>query len=195
MGKIFYIMGKSAVGKDSIYQRLTADSKLGLDKIVTYTTRPIRSGEKEGVEYHFVDDETFRNMLEEGKVIEFRTYQTVCGPWTYFTADDGQTDLTSSSYIMIGTLVSYEKMSGYYGADKLVPIYIEVDGKERMRRSLQRENTQDFPNIAEVQRRFKADEEDFSEEKLAKAGITYSFVNDDIDRCTGEIISFIKQKK
>ena len=51
MGKIFYIMGKSSSGKDSIYRKLEADEELGLERLVIYTTRPVRDGEKEGREY------------------------------------------------------------------------------------------------------------------------------------------------
>ena len=56
MGKIFYLMGKSSSGKDTIYKRLMADTSLGLKNIVLYTTRPIRQGERDGMEYYFVDE-------------------------------------------------------------------------------------------------------------------------------------------
>ena len=56
MGKIFYIMGKSASGKDHIYARLAAHEGLGLKKLVLYTTRPIRAEEENGKQYYFVDD-------------------------------------------------------------------------------------------------------------------------------------------
>lgn len=42
MGKIFYIMGKSASGKDKIYSRLLANEQINLKKLILYTTRPIR---------------------------------------------------------------------------------------------------------------------------------------------------------
>ena len=48
MGKIFYIMGKSSSGKDSIYRQLEKDQELGLKRLVIYTTRPIRDGEVNG---------------------------------------------------------------------------------------------------------------------------------------------------
>ena len=56
MGKIFYIMGKSSSGKDSIYRMLEEDQELGLKRLVIYTTRPIRDGEKNGREYFFTDE-------------------------------------------------------------------------------------------------------------------------------------------
>ena len=49
MGKIFYLMGKSASGKDSLFRRLKEDGTGGLKEVVLYTTRPIRDGETEGV--------------------------------------------------------------------------------------------------------------------------------------------------
>ena len=55
MGKIFCIMGKSATGKDTIYKKILQNSELKLRRIVSYTTRPIREGEEEGVEYYFTD--------------------------------------------------------------------------------------------------------------------------------------------
>ena len=64
MGKIFYIMGKSSSGKDSIYRMLEEDQELGLKRLVIYTTRPIRDGEKNGREYFFTDE---RNMISLGR--------------------------------------------------------------------------------------------------------------------------------
>ncbi len=51
MGKIICLMGKSSTGKDTIFKSLLSDKDLGLKKIVPYTTRPIRAGERNGVEY------------------------------------------------------------------------------------------------------------------------------------------------
>ena len=110
MGRIFYIMGKSSSGKDTIYSRLLHDRELGLLNILLYTTRPIRQGESDGREYYFVDEKRFGQLRDAGKVIEYRTYETVHGPWTYFTADDGQVDLKAHNYLAIGTLESYENM-------------------------------------------------------------------------------------
>ena len=85
---IFYLMGKSSSGKDTIFRRLMEDEDLSLETIVSYTTRPIREGEVEGVEYHFVKDYEMEEMEKKGLVIEKRTYDTVCGLWNYFTTTD-----------------------------------------------------------------------------------------------------------
>mgnify|MGYP004567194999 FL=1 len=77
MGKIFYIMGKSASGKDRIYSRLAGDKNLNFKKLILYTTRPRRDGEEEGVQYYFADDKKLREFREKGKLIEARSYDTI----------------------------------------------------------------------------------------------------------------------
>ncbi len=69
-----------------------------------------------------------------GKVIEVRSYQTVHGVWHYFTVNDGQIHLESQNYLMIVTLEGYIKIRDYFGADAVVPVYIEVEDNIRLRR-------------------------------------------------------------
>ena len=194
MGKIFYIMGKSSSGKDTIYRKLQESENLKLGRLVLYTTRPIRDGEKEGQEYHFVDEAKYFEFDKAEKVIEARTYQTVYGPWTYFTADDGSVDLSKTSYLAIGTLESYQNMKAYYGASALCPIYVEVEDGERLKRAIAREETQKEPHYEELCRRFLADAEDFSEEKLEQAGIEKRFFNKNLETCLNEITAYIKKR-
>ena len=84
------------------------------------------------MEYFFVDDERLREMQEAEQVIEVRSYNTRCGVWTYFTADDGQIDLDAHDYLVIGTLVSYRALREYFGEEKLLPVYIEVEDGLRL---------------------------------------------------------------
>ena len=192
MGKIYCVMGKSSSGKDTVYKKLKEQYK-EFRLIVPYTTRPIREGEKDGVEYYFVDPEQFRAMKEDGKVIESRSYNTKCGIWTYFTADDGQIDLSAADYLLIGTLVSYQALREYFGEEAIVPVYLEVEDGLRLARALERERRQEKPKYAEMCRRFLADASDFSEDKLREAGITRRFINDDMDTVLAEISAYIRQ--
>ena len=149
MGKIFYLMGKSASGKDSIYKRLRSLCP-ELKSIVLYTTRPMRDGEQEGVEYHFIGQKQLKKLEQSGKVVEVRTYQTVFGPWSYATVDDGQINLAQADYLVIGTLDSYEKLREYYGKEKLVPLYVTVDDGVRLERAIARERQQQELDVTEV---------------------------------------------
>ena len=64
MGKIFYVMGKSASGKDTIYKRLL-EMQPHLKQVVLYTTRPIREGEKDGKEYYFTSEDRLKQLRED----------------------------------------------------------------------------------------------------------------------------------
>ncbi len=192
MGKIFYIMGKSSSGKDTIYKQLMEDEELEFKEIVGYTTRPIREGETDGREYFFVSNAQMDKLREDGRIIEHRAYNTVYGIWNYFTADDGQIDLEKRDYLLIGTLESYENICKYYGEGVMVPIYVYVDDGIRLERALKREKMQKQPKYAEMCRRFLADEADFSEENISKNGIIRRFENNDLEVCLNEIKDYIK---
>ena len=192
MGKIFYIMGKSASGKDRIYSLLASYKELNLKTLVLYTTRPVRAGEQDGKNYYFVNDERLDEFRKNGNLIEARAYHTVHGIWTYFTADDGQVKLAESDYLGIGTLESFKKMCKYYGKDVVCPVYIQVEDGERLSRALKREREQANPKYEEMCRRFIADQSDFSEENILSAGIQRRFQNTDLDECVKEIVNYIK---
>lgn len=192
MAKIYVVMGKSATGKDTIYKLLLENKELDLKKVITYTTRPIREGEVDGVEYFFNTVDEYENYKKENKVVESRCYNTIHGPWYYYMVNDGQVNLESdNNYIMIGTLESYAQIRQYYGKDIVLPIYIEIEDGERLTRALEREKTQNEPKYAEMCRRFLADVSDFSEENLEKNEIIKRYINNDLDTCLKEIIKDI----
>ncbi len=192
MGKIFCVMGKSATGKDTIYQKLLTESKLELKRIIPYTTRPIREGEEPGREYHFCTEEDVQKLESEGRIVELRAYDTVYGIWKYFTVDDGKIQLDKENYLLIGTLEAYTKIRNYFGTEKVLPIYIEVEDGERLLRAIAREKKQDIPKYEEMCRRFLADAKDFSEEKLIAAGIEKRFVNVELADTIAKVEKYIQ---
>lgn len=195
MGRIFLLMGKSTSGKDTIYRELIRNEELKLNKVIPYTTRPMRDGETDGVQYFFKDEQEYQNLKENGKIIEERTYHTNYGEWRYFTVDDGQIDLSAGNYLVIGTLESYCYIRDYFGKENVIPLLIDVDAKIRLQRAMRREDKQEHPKYDEMCRRFLADEEDFSEDKIAQAMVQDRFKNNDkIDDCINEITRYIIQK-
>lgn len=194
MGKIFCIMGKSSSGKDTIYKNLLSQKDFPLFPIIPCTTRPKRKEETPGVEYYFYTEEELQNLQAQGKIIELRSYHTIHGVWYYFTPDDGRIDLKNKNYLMIGTLDSYLKMKDYFGNDKLISIYLQVEDGIRLKRALDREQKQEYPKYAEMCRRYLADEQDFSQERLKKADIKIIFQNQDLLQVTNEINDYIKVK-
>ena len=192
--KIIYIMGKSSSGKDTIFNILK--EKLDVNTYVMYTTRPIRKDEIDGETYYYISNEEMQEYIDgerKNQLIEYRTYQTVHGPWTYATISDKQFD-TKKDLIMLGTLESYMKMKEHFSKE-LIPIYIEVEDGLRLERALKREREQKHPKYAELCRRFLADSEDFSEENIEKSGINKRFENIDLNNCINEILYYLKNEK
>lgn len=191
MNRLFCLMGKSATGKDSISHKLRRELK-DLRTVTLYTTRPPRCGEHDGREYFFIDEARLAEFAAAGKVIEQRAYETVAGTWQYATIDDGRIDLAQHSYLLIGTLESYARLQEYFGRERVVPLYIEVDDGVRLLRAVRREMKQDEPKYREVCRRFLADSEDFSEARLQELGIGRRFENRNIKQCVEALIEEIK---
>lgn len=192
MGRIICLMGKSSTGKDTIYKQILQREDLHLRTVVPYTTRPIRQGERDGVEYHFTDEEGFLDLQARGKIIEARAYETCHGLWRYFTVDDGTIALSEADYLVIGTLEAYQMFRAYFGDEQVLPVLVELDDGIRLQRALDRERKQKNPKYDEMCRRFLADRADFSEEKLREAGNPRRFNNDGLERCLEEIAAYIK---
>jgi len=193
MGKIICLMGKSSTGKDTIYKHLTANEELGLKILIPYTTRPIRIAEEQGREYHFVDEAGYEAIKAQGNIIEERAYDTVYGLWRYFTVMDDEVRKLDCNYLFIGTLEAYVSLCAAIGKENVLPVYIEVDDGDRLARALKRERKQENPKYDEMCRRFLADSEDFSEEKLTEAGITSRerFINENLEECLAAITDYI----
>lgn len=195
MGRIYCLMGKSSTGKDTIYKELLAEKKLNLHKIVPYTTRPIREGEKNGEEYFFTDEEGIRRLEEEKRIIEMRCYDTCFGPWKYLTVNDEQINLSENDYLLIGTPDAYLSMRDFFGKEIVVPLLIELDDGVRLQRALDREKQQQEPKYDEMCRRFLADAKDFSKEKLAQCELPVRFQNDELKKCIASIVDYIEKMR
>lgn len=72
---LIVICGYTATGKDT-YQNWLLDRNSNLQRAVSYTTRPIRAGEKEGREYYFTDVDSYLRLEKQGKILSSRFYNT-----------------------------------------------------------------------------------------------------------------------
>ncbi|MFN8369067.1 MAG: guanylate kinase [Bacteriovoracaceae bacterium] len=71
-GKIIVIVAPSGTGKSTLIKQLKAEFK-NLSESISYTTRAMRTGEKDGVNYFFVNPEQFKKMIENNELIEWAT--------------------------------------------------------------------------------------------------------------------------
>ncbi len=70
LGNLFVLSGPSGVGKDAILEKLLRKVP-SLVKSISVTTRPIRAGEENRKDYFFVDEDTFKNMIERNEFLEW----------------------------------------------------------------------------------------------------------------------------
>ncbi len=83
---LLIICGKMCSGKDTVVKRLI---NKGFKKVVTYTTRPKRRGETDGVDYHFISTEEFKRRIQDGFFLEYRDYKVASGDtWYYGSAKE-----------------------------------------------------------------------------------------------------------
>ena len=136
MGKIFCVMGKSASGKDTIYNKILQDDSLMLSRIIPYTTRPIRDGETQDKDYHFCNEEDVKRLSAQGRIIELREYNTVYGVWKYFTVNDDDIDLRCKRLSDSRNTGVLHKDTRLFGSDKVLPIYVEVEDGDRLIRAI-----------------------------------------------------------
>lgn len=196
MGKIVIFMGESGTGKDTILSAVLNRKQFSgynFKNIVLHTTRPMRTGEIDGRDYYYVDEEKMNQLEKSGKIIEKRSYNTLHGVWNYFTCSDA-IDL-KNNYVTINTLTAYDQFLKYFGADCLIPILIEIDSGLRLQRALDRERAQKDPKYAEMCRRYLADSEDFSLENIRKRNITnYCDNNRSIEEALENVSKILKKK-
>lgn len=150
--KIIALFGKSGAGKDAI-QKWMVSNIPNTKGIVSCTTRPPRDNEVDGVDYHFIDLPVFTQMVIDGKMLEAIEFNN----WFYGTAINSlninKINIGVFNITGIECLLQDSRL-------EVLPVYIVANDKERLLRSLSRE---DLPDCKEICRRFLADEKDFAD--------------------------------
>ena len=153
--KVIAISGKSAVGKDTWLQLMLQHLKNQVHESISHTTRPPREGEVNGKNYYFITTEDFLTKLNNNQMLEWATYRD----WYYGTA----VDALDKNKINVGVFnrKGVESLSKREDIDLFV-VYVFADDKTRLLRSLNRE---EFPDVAEIVRRYQADEAEWKDFK------------------------------
>lgn len=145
------LCGKTASGKDTIQKELL---KRGMTSVVSYTTRPMREGEIDGVNYHYISKEDFLEKEESGFFAETTSYNVASGEtWYYGSSVE---DLTDSKVVIMNP----DGLKKILKNEDLNPVvfYIMADNETIWNRLRQRGD-----NSEEARRRLNADDEDFKD--------------------------------
>lgn len=162
MIKLYF--GKSGAGKDTIVKEVLQKNR-DIQPIVSYTTRPKRPNEVDGVDYHFVDESIFKSLIANNKLTEYRKYDALVDDipavWYYGTPLLNPDEDYAGVVDIKGVYAFLEK----YGLEDVELIYVVVDD-DNVRR--ERAESRGGFNKIEWGRRFADDEMVFSDENLKK---------------------------
>lgn len=170
------LLGMTSSGKSTIQDILI--NNYNYNKIIEYTSRPIRTNESESI-YHFISKEEFEDKIKSDFFLEYRQYDTVHGLWYYGFSKEDFENIDDKSVIIIAPQ-NYKKIIEIYPKIKDNSYCIHVDEnilKERL--NLRCDNE-------ESERRLKQDNIDFNGIEKLVSKVVYNNVN--IDDVIKEII-------
>lgn len=176
---IFALIGQSASGKSTVERKL---AEQGYPRIISYTTRPMRNGEVNGIDYHFIDEDTFHSLADHGFFAETARYRD----W-YYGLSLEEIDYKSKDYIVVVTIDGYEEIVHAVGLENVTGIHIKVEERVRIIRQLYRGD-----DVDEVIRRINTDRIDFT---MVEDVCPFTVENDDISMTVEKIINIINITK
>lgn len=181
-GLLIVVSGPSGCGKGTILGSITKD--MGISYSVSATTRAMREGEADGVNYHYITKELFEQLIKEDKVLEYTTY---CG--NYY-----------------GTLRDEVDSRREQGQDVLLEI--EVEGAANIRR-LCPDAVSIFiapPSVKELERRLRkrgTETDDVIAERVSQAEreircasqYDYIIINGELEKAVNDVASVINAER
>lgn len=179
------ILGKTCSGKSTIVRKLCG--KYNYNKILTYTTRPKREHEKDGVDYHFIDDETFSHFRELGKFAEYKSYHVAGGNTWWYGSILGDLD-DDKDYLIILTPQGLRDVQDEL--DSFASIYIYTNRDTMKKRLIKRGD-----DVNEASRRMMRDNEDFNGVENEVNRIVYNNTDNDIDDVVDRVHHVIQSLK
>ena len=185
--KLIVLCGKSGSGKSTIERKI---SELGIaNRVISSTTRNLRSNEKDGQDYYFLTDEEFNEKLKQGLFAEHSEYTTVNGMAQY-GMQLKDIKLNEGNYICVVNPDGMNQVLNNLGKENCITIYVERDDRERVCSTLMRDKSSDFGKVLEeATRRYKADEIDFAKMKYI---CDYIVVNEVLDNAVNRVLDIIE---
>lgn len=181
-GLAFVVSGPSGAGKNSVIDRVL-EMEPDLAFSVSYTTRPRRRREVEGIDYHYVSREEFARLLEAGELLEHVTYHE-----DQYGTGRAQIDamITAGKDVILNVDVEGAKRLQASGMPPYSVIYVFLvpSSLRRLEERLRARGSEDTDQIAD---RLKIAEREMEALSL----FDYLVINDDFDTAVAELRTII----
>lgn len=177
------LVGKTCSGKTTIANELINSYKF--KRIITYTTRPVRKGEKDGTDYHFISLEEFNKKVKEGFFAEWKSYSTIDGVWFYGTALEDLENADENTIVIL-TPNGYRDIKNKL-KNKFKCIYVYANNHTIEKRLIMRGDNKD-----EAKRRLEHDNEDFKDFEYEADKIFYNNYETDINTVIERVLNFVR---
>jgi len=178
-GIAFVVSGPSGVGKSTIVRRvLDADPRVRFS--VSHTTRQPRAGERNGVDYYFVDEPEFRRLIQANAFLEYAVYQD----HFYGTSRAAVEEPTSSGYDLILEVEMQGAEQLQVRLPDAVRVFIEPPSMEVLETRLRDRRTE---TEAVLRGRLRRAEEELNYAKQCH----HRIVNDSVDKAVVELLRII----
>lgn len=177
------ISGPSGSGKDTIVNRLL-ESRANTQVAVSATSRAIRPGEKEGVNYYYHTVEGFKEKIENGEILEYTCF---CG--NYYGTPKSEVDSRTKNKI---TTILVIEVEGAQNIKRMYPecttIFVQPPSYEELRRRLYARNTD---SAEAIEKRLKR----ATEEMQYAGSYDFTVINDNLDKCVQEVCDIIDKRQ
>lgn len=183
---LIILTGRSCSGKDTVKKELLKKNK-NLIGIKTYTTRTKRPKEKDGVDYHFISDEEFREMIENNEFAEYKEYTVASGDvWLYGCRSTDIEKAEDEDYIIILTPQGVRDLKKNFPHIPMKVFYIYSNLNTIKDRSSKRPD-----NSGDIKRRIEKDKEDFKNWENEVDKIVYNNLDTNIDDVSKKILGYL----
>lgn len=158
-GKILFLCGKGGTGKDSVMGFLVRKYPDIFERFVITTTRPMRDGEVDGVDYHFCSRDDFARKVVNNEFCIVEYYNVVNGNSNYYGVGDIPNN-NDKVYVLCGTNTQYDKLKARYGG-RVIGVYLYNTAYTSLTRMLSRLRDRKEANVLEACRRVLSDSQDY----------------------------------
>ncbi len=179
-GLLVILSGASGTGKDTVIKKLMKESER-FELSVSVTTREPRSGEKEGIDYFFIQSNEFRRRAEKSEFLEYAEY---CGNF-YGTPKANVFDMISKGRDVILEIEVEGKVKVKKSYPDAVSIFILPPSMEVLRERLSRRGSDNHEVIEKRLRRAR-------EEIECSRDYDYIVVNDSLEGCVEDILKIVE---